>query len=374
MSRADLENEWEQSLQYFRDRGGVLFLSYCRFWERHGFVQQSLAQLLARNGVPVRWYDGSGWRPYQPIVLDRTEKLRVKQLPQLPGRRISLLTDLEKKKKSAYLKRRIKKLGGNPLIWIQAGIDEGIAADLPYVDVFSVFDDPYRHSPVGDLCHKAKMIVCQNNTAANTLTSLHGGKTHVMRPPVDVTDRALEGTTEVFFPPGFPEKIMGYVGTFFSDGFDLRLFEEFIQAFPDWGFVLMGRTDPKGMEAVRRFQQYRNFHYFPWVPRDQIASVWKKIRLTLLFYRPNRTQDGAFPVKIVEGLRQGVPCIATAVPKTADLEGIFPRSAYKDELLRSVDRALEMTPGDLRGLYERFSQEMDPKTHLIKVAKWLQQK
>ncbi|NDB81495.1 MAG: hypothetical protein EB127_01910, partial [Alphaproteobacteria bacterium] len=35
---------------------------------------------------------------------------------------------------------------------------------LPYVDVFSVFDDPYIHSPEGKLAEKAQFIVTQNFT------------------------------------------------------------------------------------------------------------------------------------------------------------------------------------------------------------------
>jgi len=366
-----MEMSWEEAQSYYRSRG-VLFVSYCRFWERHGFVQQSLAQKLARAGVNVVWLDGAGWRSYDPVVVNPVQTLSVAQMPALPMRRLPLVSGWDLKSKLAFLRHRIRRLGGNPVIWVQAGIDEALAAELPYIDVFSVFDDPYRHEPGGPLCTKARVIVCQNRTAQSVLADAHGEKTHRLWPPVDMEDASMRSQAEAFLPPGFPEKTMGYVGSFFSDGFDLDLFEHFIQSFPDRGFILMGRTDQSGLERVRAWRErYPNFHYFPWVPRDQVAAVWRKIQLTLLFYLPNPTQDGAFPVKIVEGLKFGVPCIATAVPKTADLEGIFPRSNDREALVASVGKALSLSSAELSGYYERFQAEMNPTRHLTRVAQWL---
>lgn len=374
MSKADVVQaaDWEKAVEFYRQRGGVLFLSYCRFWERHGFVQQSLALRLARHGVNVVWFDGADWRSYDPVVVEPTRTLCVSQLPAIPLRRFAFFDQWDRKAKSNFLKQQIKKMGGNPVIWVQAGIDEVVASDLPYIDVFSVFDDPYRHRPEGALCQKAKVIVCQNRTARDVLLPMHEEKAHVLWPPVDMLDSSLQGAAEVFLPPGFPSKVMGYVGSFFDEGFDFGLFEQFIHQFPDWGFVLMGRTNQKGLEVLSKWKELKNFHYFPWVPRNQVASVWKKLSLTLLFYRPNRTQDGAFPVKIVEALRFGVPGIATAVPKTADLEGFFPRSSELDELKTSVEKALEIPAKELGAFYQRFSQEMDPRFHLSRVAQWLE--
>ncbi len=372
------ETRWEKALQYYRSRGGVMFLSYCRFWERHGFVQQSLARELVENGVHVTWLDGSGWRPYHPVIATRsdgpssTERLTVQQLPELPLRRVALVDQWDARSKAAYIQHKMRQAGGNPVIWIQAGLSEAVTRQLPYIDVYSVFDDPYRHPARGDLARRVKVIVCQNNTARNCLLPEHEHKTHVLLPPMDLKDESLGGTADVFLPPGFPKKVMGYIGTLFSDGFDLELFEYFIKQFPDWGFVIMGRTDPDGAQMLSRFKQYKNFHYFPWVPRNQVASVWKQIHLTLLFYLPNPTQDGAFPVKIVESVKFGVPCLATRVPKTADLEGVFPRSSDREELKSLVEKALAIPPSDLQGLHDRFSKDTDPREHLIKVAEWLQ--
>lgn len=372
MYKADpsTEDSWKQALSYFRERKAVIFLSYCRFWERHGFVQQALAQQLARNGVEVLWLDGSGWRSYEAVVWNPSAHLTVCQLPALPFRRFPLVSHWDRRLKTRYIKRCIKRLGGNPVVWVQAGIDESVAQDLPYIDVFSVFDDPYRHAPEGALCAKSRTIVCQNKTAFHKLASVYPSKTRLLLPPVDMSDETMEGSAQTFLPEGFPKRVMGYVGSFFSDGFDLDLFENFIQSFPDWGFVLMGRTDVEGARRLAQWKSYRNFQYFPWVPRNQVASVWKLIDLTLLFYKENPTQDGAFPVKIVESLRFGVPCIATDVPKTGDLEGVFPRTNSPDELKKSVDTALAMTPAEVETLYLRFAREMDPKLHLGRVAAW----
>src|SRR5690554_5547002 len=132
--------DWKQTVDYFRRRGGVVFVSYCRFWEKHGFVQQSLAQRLAKEGVPVTWLDGAGWRPYQPVIPEPLPHLKVAQLPALPLRRLSLVSKWDRRTKSAYLKKILRRKG-NPVVWVQAGMDEEVARELPYVDIFSVFDD-----------------------------------------------------------------------------------------------------------------------------------------------------------------------------------------------------------------------------------------
>ncbi len=374
MYKADstYDEAWKQALVYFRSRKSVLFVSYCRFWERHGFVQQSLAMALAREGVEVVWLDGSGWRTYDPVVACPHPNLKVVQLPALPLRRLPFVSQADLRAKAVYLGHLVKKLGGNPLIWVEGGIDEALVDKLPYVDVFSVFDDPYRHSPQGKLCRRAKALIAQNKTAFNILASAYPEKSHLLLPPVDMGDEAMQLSAQAFLPAGFPDKVMGYVGSFFSDGFDLDLFESFMMAYPDWGFVLMGRTDNEGLLRISDWKTYKNFHYFPWVPRNQVASVWKLLKVTLLFYKANRTQDGAFPVKIVESLRFGVPCIATEVPKTADLEGVFPRSNSLPELKASVEKVLSLPKGKIEELYQKFVSEMDPMHHLAQVASWLQ--
>jgi hypothetical protein len=372
MSRVDgspIDN-WEKTSALLRSRKGVLFLSYCRFWERHAFVQQSIAREIAKLGVPVLWFDGAGWRNYSPVVLDPMPGLVVRQLPQLPLTRLPFVAAFDRARKLSLIQNAMKRLGGNPLIWVEAGVEESLAERLPYVDVFSVFDDPYRHSPSGALCRKAKAVICQNQTAAAILQPLLGSKVHCLLPPVDMSDQSVLGTAEVFLPQGFPSECFGYVGSFFSDGFDFDLFEQFIRAFPERGFILMGRTDLAGTARLAEWKRYPNFHYFPWVPRAQVAAVWKRIRVTLLFYRQNPTQDGAFPVKVVESLRFGVPCIATKVPKTQDLEGVFPRGETFEELVACLNQAMAMKKEQLEPLYAHFAAEMEPRSHLSKVLQW----
>jgi hypothetical protein len=146
---------------YFRDRKSVLFLSYNRFWEEHPFVQQSLAQKLVESGVRVTWLDGFGWRSYSPKLYWKSKYLKVKQMFTLPGQRYPWVKRLNDSFQKAYLKRLVKKLG-NPVIWVQAGIPNEITKALPYIDVFSTFDDPYRHKVGDPLCEKARLILCQN--------------------------------------------------------------------------------------------------------------------------------------------------------------------------------------------------------------------
>src|SRR5690606_27087776 len=110
-----LEPGWGlgMSLDMYRRRGGVLFLSYCRFWERHGFVQQSLARALVKEGVPVVWLDGAGWRPYQPVVLPPDSRLTVQPLSQLPLRRFAPIARWDAARMAREVERWKRRLGGN---------------------------------------------------------------------------------------------------------------------------------------------------------------------------------------------------------------------------------------------------------------------
>src|SRR3989304_3845311 len=89
-----LQSRFEKSLEYYRSRGGVVFVSYCRFWEKHGFVQQSLARYLTENQVPVTWLDGAGWRSYAPSFSWWSPFLTVRQIQRLPGERVAPVRSL----------------------------------------------------------------------------------------------------------------------------------------------------------------------------------------------------------------------------------------------------------------------------------------
>ena len=175
-------------------------------------------------------------------------------------------------------------------------------------------------------------------------------------------------------PARFPKKRMGYIGSFFDKDFDLDLFEYFIQHFPQYGFILSGRTDQRGKERVQDFKEYPNFQVFDWMPRDQIAGLWQLLDITLLFYRPQRTQDGAFPIKILESLYFHVPWIATEVPKTEDLAGYFCRSSQKEVLVEAVEKLLTKDEKQLSECYRSFQARMDPTLHLTRVAEFLRSK
>ncbi len=365
----DLETRWQNALRYYRERSPVVFYSDCHFWEKHAFVQQSLARVLTSHGVRVEWLDGAGWRPYRPTFYWNSPLLKVSQLPRFPGRRFSLVQHLSERMEAWCLTRRLNG-GRRPILWIEAGIAEKVAERLPYVDVFSVFDDPYRHDVNDTLCRKASVVTCQNGFAAGLMAA--SPKVKRLLPPVDLFPSVFHETVQPILPVDFPKVRMGYVGSIFSTGFDLDLFEALVRLAPDIGFVLAGRVDTASEKRIKMLGVHRNFHYIPWVPRDGIGSIWKLLHVTLLLYRPCREQDGAFPTKILESLFFGIPCVATSVPKTGDLEGIFPRTANPKELLSSARTLLSFDRAELSALYDSFSHQMNPKRHLTQVAEWLQ--
>jgi len=358
---------WERALEYYRSRGGVVFVSYCRFWEKHAFVQQSLARALVENGVPVTWLDGSGWRRYRPTRYFESENLRLQQLFELPGNRFEWVSRWNGALKIAEIRRAARRHGEDPVIWVQAGIDEAVAAHLPYVDIFSTFDDPYRHHPEGFLCQSARVILCQNSYTA-ALYSPAGEKVHLALPPVDMDASRFSEPLSIALPENFPKTRFGFIGSFFSGDFDLHTFERLIRHHTGYGFLLMGRTDAAGERMLERWKEFSNFVRLPWVPRTQVGEAWKLLHATLLLYRPHRTQEGAFPTKVLESTYFGVPCVASRVNKTLDLEGVFPRTAYPDLIVPMAEKVMEMGEARVREIYTALAAKTDPRRYLARAA------
>lgn len=323
--------------RFYFSRGSVLFLSYCRFWESHGFVQQSLARLLLESGVEVTWLDGAGWRPYRPTPPFRSERLRIAQLPELPGRRLAALDSLSVSLQARWIEAWLRRSPG-AVVWVQGGIDERLAAGLPRIDVFSTFDDPYRHDPQGPLCRKASLILAQNRIAFDRFAPALREKVVLAPPPVAIPE-SWERTERFAAPLRRGKPVAGYLGSFFPRDFDVDLFERLVRARPEIDFVLAGRTDAAGERWAAEMGRLPNFRRIPWAPRDRVPELWRSLDAALLLYRSERTQDGAFPVKIVESLHFGVPAAATRVPKTIDLEGIVPRLEGTSQWLQWIDRA-----------------------------------
>lgn len=367
---------WTEAREFFAHHGSVVFFSRSRFWEKHGFVQQSLAYALAGAGIPVTWLDGVGWRSYRPQIHRKSETLRVKQLSTLPLRRLpwveKLATQIEWRQIRASLAKG--RAGKRPLFWVQDGMHPELVRSLPYIDVFSVFDDPYLNSENRALCDKARVIVVQNEHALKILSRDYPDKTFKLGPPVELGEQTFENGPPLPLPERFPKRVMGYIGSFYSGGFDLIQFENFVRSLPEWGFLLMGRTDAEGMSVVQRLSKFPNFHYEPWATRSQVAAAWKCLEVSLLLYRPCLNQDGAFPVKVLESLYFGVPCVGTKVPKTRDLDGMFPLSPFPDQLKKMAVEAANLAlqdPATLRANYLQLAARMNPTNYLVQIAQWL---
>lgn len=314
---------WNRCVDYFRNRGGVVFLSYCPFWQPHGFVQQSLAVNLAKEGVPVLWFDGLV-TPGLNRVVPPLPALTVKPMPRLKGQRISFIRSLNRLSERRFLRREMGKMKNNPVIWVQGGIDEQIVNDLPYVDVFSVFDDPYRHSVDGILSAKSKMIICQNSFTYNLFCSNWMQKAFHFLPPIEMGSHLFSNQEPISLPGTFPQKRMGYIGSFYHAGFNLELFAHFVKMLPEWGFILMGSTDAQGENVIKPLRNRKNFLCLPWEPKKFTDRVWKLLDVSLLLYRQPPSQLGGFPTKALESLFFGVPFVGTDIPCTEISKAIFP--------------------------------------------------
>lgn len=366
---SSIEERWNSVREFYQRRGHVLFVSdRYRFWDQYGFTQQSLARTLLQIGVRVSWFDGITWKNNQPHLSATHPHLKVTPLKCYPGRRFSLIDKLSVKKQTRQIRDELTQTS---LVWVQGSLDDRIARNFN-VDVFSVFDDCELQPFLGDLARNAKLILSQNAFAHDQFKKQYPIKSLLSLPPVELSAELFRVTsTSKILPSGFPEKMMGYLGACFINGFDFDLLEYFIKSLPEWGFLICGRTDEIGQKKLKALGDYSNFHYRPWIPREALASIWLKLQCNLMLYKDSIENRGAYPIKILESLFFGVPSVATRVPKTSSLEGICPVESNPKKL---VDSALSVAscPGIQARSFERLFYEMHPKVHLARIAEALQ--
>ena len=193
---------WNDTVEYFRGRGGVLFLSYCAFWGKNPLTQQCLAKALAESGIPVTWIEIAESSKDTDFT---SPLLRVIRIKRLKGRRRSLIAKLDSLLTIRKVQAEKQRLGENPIVWVQGGWDESELRHLPTIDVYSVFDDPFRHELQGGLCQRSKLILTQNSFAQTRFGQTWPQKTHLFLPPRGVEARELPDRPPFSLPPLFPK-------------------------------------------------------------------------------------------------------------------------------------------------------------------------
>jgi glycosyltransferase involved in cell wall biosynthesis len=371
VSPTALKELWQTSVKSFKQRRGVLFVSrgVGRFWESHAFPQQSLVRELVDEGIACTWLDGHGWRPYRPHLYFKSNILKVQQLKSLPLSRLTFSWRQSKKWIVKQIEREIKRLGDNPIIWVHDSLDEDVAEQLPYIDIYSVFDNPYQHDVNSALCRKAKLIYCQNSYAATIYSAEHTGKTFRSFPPMDLTPRVFTSLETPSYKSNFPTgRVVGCVGSYFSSEFDYNCLEQIVKWCGDIGFMYVGRTDLIGKARMESLSRHENFMYVPWIPRSRVIGYWKSLDCSLIPYLHHLPQDGAFPTRAIESLSFGTPVIMTDIPKTRDLRDLAVLSSDPYQLLQAL-RAPKHYPDP--GNVEQMIAKMNPRMHLIATSQLL---
>ncbi len=366
-----IQSEWERAKPFFKRHSHVVMFSLERFWEAHGFVQQSLAYLLADEGLSVTWIDGRGWRRYRPTVNPTRPNLRVTSLRQLPLRRVPKLNVLSRRWEARQLLGYLK-AASNPLFWIWGGCDEALLESLPAPDIYSVFDNPYGHLPDGLLGDKARIITCQNSFATALFSTKQKQKTHRVFPPVSLSLACLAAqplAARAKLPKHFPNQVLGYVGSHLGEGLDFSLIEQTLVAFPSWGVLLVGRTDELGESKLLKLARYPNFHRVAWCPREEALAYWDAIDVAFFPYAELMSQDGAFAVKTLEALHRHKPVFSTRVPKTEDFEGLIHFFSSLAELRSLLESKAVEPPTELTADFWALAKKLHPKQHLTVIAR-----
>lgn len=147
---------------------------------------------------------------------------------------------------------------------------------------------------------------------------------------------------------------VGLVGNI-RDWIDTDLMQELVSTRPDLEFGLLGNVEANMTGFVNNLvTNHKNVTYHGKVPKQEVASWYRKFDVIIVPYRRNRFMSAARPIKIVEAVFAGVPVVS--IPVSGYDELAFIRFAEScEEFSAAID---EVVPIDtLDPSYEEFLEE-----------------
>ena len=153
--------------------------------------------------------------------------------------------------------------------------------------------------------------------------------------------------------------VAGYLGAI-ADWFDIELIEACAHRFPDWDFVLVGRTD--GCDTAKA-QQFSNINFVGEVPYDDAAAWVHSFDVAMIPFRLTELTRCTNPVKVYEYLAAGKPVVATALPEVQLMSEVVHVADSQQAFMNLLETAMdELHDGALAARRRRSARPHDWKS------------
>ena len=151
--------------------------------------------------------------------------------------------------------------------------------------------------------------------------------------------------------------IVGFTGALDEYKFDMGLFKEVVQNYPEYSFVLIGSLAIKGKNATQEslgLADLENVHLLGPKPYSSIQSYFAGFNAFIIPYQLNDyTVGGCFPVKFHDALAAGLPVVVTDLPAYSFFKDVCYISKNYKEFSSNLGRALnEDSPQKIKARQE----------------------
>lgn len=131
--------------------------------------------------------------------------------------------------------------------------------------------------------------------------------------------------------------IIGYFGAI-ANWFDLECLEYLIETYPDYQFILIGRTD--GCEQINKFIDHKNVYLLGEKPYTVLPAYLDLFDICLIPFKIIPLTLATNPVKMFEYLSQGKPVVSTELPEVLKYSEVVYTAKNKFEFAHEIEKAL----------------------------------
>ncbi|MFA5776349.1 MAG: glycosyltransferase [Patescibacteria group bacterium] len=139
--------------------------------------------------------------------------------------------------------------------------------------------------------------------------------------------------------------IIGFTGALDEYKFDMGLFKELAQNYPEYSFVLIGSLAIKGKNTTKEslgLADLENVHLLGSKSYDSIQKYFAGFDAFIIPYQLNDyTVGGCFPVKFHDALAAGLPVIVTDLPAYSFFKDVCYISKSYKEFSDNLEKALQ---------------------------------
>lgn len=132
-----------------------------------------------------------------------------------------------------------------------------------------------------------------------------------------------------------PRPIIGFFGLL-APWIDLDLVKSCAEHYPDFSFVLIGRSEVD-LESLR---VYKNIYFLGEVPYSQLPEYAKEFDVGIIPFKVNKLTTAANPLKLLEYFSIGLPVVSTDLPEVRKFQDLVLIAENSNEFIEFIKVAV----------------------------------